>query len=158
MEKSKLGISLNLFAALLYFVGATGSGVIPVLIAAGYILIFEESEKLKRTAVKAFILIVFFSVLTSLTNWLSSVLGSLFYTLATISRSTNYIAVENIYDSAKFTVADLLQTIGSVISSISSVIYICIALIMIIFGFKACRQIDVKIKWIDKILDKHFLS
>jgi len=157
MEKSKLGISLNLFAALLYFAGATGS-VIVIMIASGYVLIFEESEKLKRTAVKAFILIVFFAILTSLTNWLTSGLGSLFYTLATISRSTNYIVVENIYDSAKFTTTDLLQTIGSVMSNIYIITYICVAVIMIIFGFKAYRQIDVKIKWIDKILDKHFLS
>jgi hypothetical protein len=156
MEKSKLGISSNLFAALIYFIGAIANGVILIFIAAGYILIFEENEKLKRTAVKAFILTVFFSVLTSLINWLSAALGNFFAMLTNMSRNLNYITIENINDSAKFDIANLFQTIGYAISNISFLAYLCIALIMIILGFRAYKQIDFKINWIDKILDKHF--
>ena len=156
MEKSKLGISLNLFSALIYFIGAIANGLVPILIAVGYILIFEKNEKLKRTSVKAFILAVFFSVLTSLINWLSSASGNFFSMLAAISRSNNYITIDNINDSTKFNIADLFQMIAYIMSNISFFVYICVALIMIMLGFRIYKQIDIKIKWIDKILDKHF--
>jgi len=61
-----------------------------------------------------------------------------------------------IYDSAKFQIADLFRIFGYVMSSVSEVPYVCAILIMVILGFRAYRQIDVNIKWIDKILDKHF--
>jgi len=153
-----LGISVNLFAALLYFTGAAIGNVLPVLLAAGYILLFEENEKLKRTAVKASILTVSFSVLTSLLSWLSSVLTSFFYMLENMLRVyTYYDAIDGkIYDSAKFQIADLFRILGYVMSSVSEVPYVCAILIMVVLGFRAYRQIDIKIKWIDKILDKHF--
>jgi len=152
MEKSKLKISVNLFAALLYFMGAPAGGIIPVLIASGYILIVEENEKLKRTAVKAFILTLLFSLLTSLMNWLSASLASFFNMLASTSSRTIY----GINDLDKFNFIKLFQTFSWISSNLTFITYFFAAVIMVVLGFRAYKQIDIKIKWIDKILDKHF--
>ena len=152
MEKSKLKISVNLFAALLYFMGAPAGGIIPVLIASGYILIVEENEKLKRTAVKAFILTLLFSLLTSLMNWLSASLASFFNMLASTSARTIY----DINDLDKFDFVKLFQTFSWISSNLTFITYFFAAVIMVVLGFRAYKQIDIKIKWIDKILDKHF--
>ena len=55
MEKSKIGISIHLFAAILFFLGAAG-GALTVVVAAVYIWAFEENIDLKKMAVKALML------------------------------------------------------------------------------------------------------
>ena len=49
MEKTTLGISVGLAGAAVYFCGL--AGVIPVLLAAGYILLREQHPWLRRAAV-----------------------------------------------------------------------------------------------------------
>jgi len=70
MEKSKLGISVALFSALLFF-GAVG-GILVIAVAAGYVLLYEESKALKKTSIKALILTIFLSVLIIVVNWLTN--------------------------------------------------------------------------------------
>ena len=52
MEKSKLGISVGLLAALLYFLGLL-SGYLVTVLVAGYILVAESNLWLRKSAVKA---------------------------------------------------------------------------------------------------------
>lgn len=80
MEKTRLGISINLFAALLYFIGVGGS-VLVVAVAAGYVLFFEESERLKKTALKSLILIVCVVVTVLSITWITISLSSIFNAL-----------------------------------------------------------------------------
>ena len=42
MEKTKLGISIPLFGAALYFIGLVG--LTPLALAAGYVFLKEENE------------------------------------------------------------------------------------------------------------------
>ena len=49
--KTKLGISVGILAAATYL--AALIGITPLLLVAGYILIVEENDFLKKTAVKA---------------------------------------------------------------------------------------------------------
>jgi len=144
MEKSRLGISINLFAAMLYFLGAINN-VFVIAIAAGYVLFFEQNEKLKRTAVKALIIMVFLTLLTTLLNWLtglSSSIASTLYTYFAYNTEVYYNYVHNLFQF--------------IAMSVNNVAHIFEMFILIILGFRAYKQIDVKIKWIDKILDKHF--
>jgi len=64
MQKTTIGISVGLFGAGLFFMGI--ANIIPLVLMAGYVLIFEENEWLKKTAIKAVAVVLFFSILTSL--------------------------------------------------------------------------------------------
>ena len=63
MEKTKLGISVGLFGALLYAIGLWG-GYFLTIAAVAYVLIREESAWLKQTAVKALALTFLFPLIS----------------------------------------------------------------------------------------------
>ena len=83
-EKTKLGLSAAFFAAGLYAVGFFG--LTPLLLMAGYTLIMEESDFLKRAAVKSLTIVLAFEVVDlvvslfsgvlSLISWIISLFGS----------------------------------------------------------------------------------
>lgn len=60
MEKSKLGISVGLLAAGMYFLGMVS--VLAVVVVAGYVLLREDDAWLKRSAVKAAVLAIAFAL------------------------------------------------------------------------------------------------
>ena len=62
MQKTKLGISVELLAALMYFIGLIN--LVGLLIVAGYVLICEKDAWLKRSAVTAIALSVAFSLIS----------------------------------------------------------------------------------------------
>ncbi|MCL2814338.1 MAG: hypothetical protein FWD23_07040 [Oscillospiraceae bacterium] len=156
MEKSKLGISLNLFAALLYFMGVIG-GVYIVMVATAYVLLCEDNAKLKRAALKAFIFTVFWSGALFFVHGLITFSQTLFnllreynnfdknYLISSTGSGADYLQMSYLYQ--------FLQSIPAIIGTIPQVIQ---ALVFTVLGLRAYRQIDVKVKWIDKILDKHF--
>jgi hypothetical protein len=169
MEKSRLGISINLFAALLYFLGATGS-IIVVMIAAGYVLLCEESQNLKKTAVKALILIIFLEILIMLITWVTQLSMNIIQILNGINSANNMITyMENTGrtivtgtgssgNTNNWIYNYLYHIFSFVPSGINYIARISGILIPVIFGFSAYRQKDIKIKWIDNIIDKHFIS
>ncbi|MCL2157822.1 MAG: hypothetical protein FWH48_00270 [Oscillospiraceae bacterium] len=151
-EKSRLGISLNLFAALLYFMGVTGS-VFALMVAVGYIMLFEESVKLKKTGIKALIVNIFWSIIMFLINHFSVFLQTILNAL----NSYNYIAGNNSVAFDNFHINYLYQFLQFIPSSLTTIGYVIEILVFVILGLRAYKQVDVKIKWIDKILDKHFV-
>jgi len=142
MEKTKLGISVGLFAAIIYFIGATNN-ILIVAIMAGYILICESDEWLKKMSIKALILTVFFAVFVILINYLTSFLSAFG---GTINNIAGYGVMFNIINFLFYTLPSLIRTIISVIQII----------LFIMFGFKAYKKQDIKIKIIDDMLDKNF--
>lgn len=72
-EKTKLGLSAAFFAAGLYAVGFFG--LTPLLLMAGYTLLMEESDFLKRAAVKSLTIVLAFEVVDLVVSLFSSVLG-----------------------------------------------------------------------------------
>ena len=145
MEKSRLGISINLFAALIYFVCVANNILVGVVIA-GYVLLFEESDRLKRTAVKALIITIFLAVAMPLTNYLFALSLSI-CNISQIVRNYN-----NSYSNSYI----FLNISNYIQMGITYIIYFAQIIIPVIFGFKAYKEKDIKIKVIDKILDKHF--
>ena len=63
MNKTKLGISTHLLAAIVYLLGLFGNTV-AIVIAAGYVLIREDDEWLRKSAIKALVIHVFITALT----------------------------------------------------------------------------------------------
>ena len=72
MQKTRLGISVGLIGSAMFFMGLF-SGYFVVTLLAGYVLLFEQNAWLKRSAVKALSLMVFFSLLVTLLNLIPDV-------------------------------------------------------------------------------------
>ena len=75
MEKSKLGLSIKVFGAIVFLCGLFG--YIPLIICAGYILLAEESEKLKKYAIKAVVFVGILAIASALFFSLDRVFGIL---------------------------------------------------------------------------------
>ena len=73
MQKTRLGISVGLLGAAVYFMGLLG--IIPLLLVAGYILLLEQNEWLKRCAVKAAVIYVLFALVPALVGVIGDAFG-----------------------------------------------------------------------------------
>lgn len=86
--KSKLGVSLGVLGALPFILSLFG-GYTPLLLVVGYIFLREEDSWLRKTAIKAVVLTVVFSVLyyvlgiipdvLNIINNLCGIFGGYFY-------------------------------------------------------------------------------
>ena len=132
--KTKLGISVELFGAALYFAGLIN--IVPLVLMAGYALIVEQDEWLKKTAVKAVGVVIFFAIL-------SSVVG-----LA--GNSSSFIS--DIVSLLKGTIN--LSWLNRIISICRTVISFVQALILLLLGFSALKRGDIKLGSVDKAIEK----
>ena len=69
MQKTKLGISVGLLGAAVYFTALFG-GYLPLIVLAGYILLFEENPWLKKSAVKSAVIVFSFALLSALIGFI----------------------------------------------------------------------------------------
>lgn len=134
--KTKLGVSVGLLAAAMYF-SCLFSTYIPMLLVAGYVLLCEEDQWLKKTVVKAFAFSVVFSILKLLVGFIPDLLN---------------IANEffNIFrKTLKFTsTPQLIKVLSDVISLVEEVFFL-------LLGLLALKQQTIKIGFIDKFVDTH---
>ena len=113
MQKSKLGVSVSVLASLLFFANLFNNaktgiclGSLITILLAGYILIAENNEWLRKTAVKAVALTVFFALIPGILTLVPSIAdvvneiislfgGGLFigFTYKTISTIVSLLAV-----------------------------------------------------------------
>ena len=87
MQKTRLGISVGLLGAAIYFMGLF-SGYLLAVLLAGYVLLFEENSWLRKNAVKAMSVMAVFSLLITVLNsfpTLSALLMMLFQFLVVVS-------------------------------------------------------------------------
>lgn len=134
MEKTKLGLSVGLVGAALYFLGCIN--VIPAFLLAGYILIYEENAWLKKSAVKMIIIVVSFGLL------LAGV-GIIQNGFAIIRTGVNLILPINV------------KVPLNLDQMLIYVLYVLQDVVLIIAGFKALNMGTIKSNFIDKIIDKH---
>lgn len=135
--KAKLGISVSLMAALAYFFGFFG-GYTALLIFLGYVLLREDNEFLRKSAVKALIIAAAFTVLSALIGLIPNLI-------------TLIDDLLNIFEE-DFTI----YPVSRVINFINTVIAIAEKVLFLLLGFKALKQQTIKISFIDKFIDKHF--
>ncbi|MCL2203847.1 MAG: hypothetical protein FWB88_07900 [Defluviitaleaceae bacterium] len=133
MQKTKLGISVGLFAAAIYFVGLTT--MTPLLLIAGYVFVVEEDLWLKKAAIRAVGIVLFFAILSSL--------------LAMASNSTslvnNFILL--------FRQSVNLTDVNRVITITQTLLNIVERLILLVLGFKALKQRTIGLGSVDKTID-----
>lgn len=135
--KSKLGISVGLLGAIAYFTALFG-GYIPLLLVVGYILFSEENVWLKKTAVKAIVLLLCFSILSAVIGIIPDIIR-LINDLFNIFRETFSIPV-----------------ITRIFSFIQSAVSFVRIILFLLLGMTALNQGTIKVPVVDNIIDKHF--
>lgn len=138
MEKTKLGISVGLLGALVFFAGYSGLTVLALV--GGYVLLKEENSTLKKYVVYA---------------------AALF--LAFFAAGICVDVVEYVFDFLNFnswmTSVDGLSTVYRILISLFETIRDILSIAeILVFGFLALMALagkEIKIAFLDKIVEKH---
>ena len=135
MAKTKLGISVGLLGAGIYFLGLLG--ILPAVLLAGYALISEQDEWLKKTAVKAIAVMLFFAVLLAIIAVFNHLWGVLVDFVRIVYSRFSVTAIDWILSSSH----RILQTIG--------------LSVYIFLGIRALHGKSIPLGPLDKLIDKH---
>lgn len=134
--KTKLGISVGLMGAAIYLAALFG-GYTPVILLVGYVLLVEENEWLKKTAVKAAALLISLSFLLTLIGLIPDLLSWINSLVAIFKGTFNY------------------GIVSSIIGFITKAIDIIKTCLFLLLGVKALNQGTVAIPFVDKIVNKY---
>lgn len=134
--KTKLGVSVGLLAAAMYF-ACLFSTYVPMLLVAGYVLLCEEDQWLRKTVVKAFAFSIAFSILTTVIGFIPDLLNIGNDFLNIFRKSTKYSSTP-----------EIINVITEIISLIEDVFFL-------LLGFLALKKQTIKIGFIDKFVDAH---
>lgn len=136
MQKTRLGISVGMLGAAVYLTGLF-SGYLVATLIAGYVLLFEENGWLRRSAVKAVSLRVFFSFIVVLINLIPNVMSCISY-IASMFGGSFYIGF-----------------ISNLVNAVTSAIDIIEKLLFIGLGIKALNQGTIAVPVVDKLVSKY---
>lgn len=139
MEKTKLGLSVCLMGALVFLSGYAGLTVIALV--AGYVLLKEESAKLKKYAAYTIALYVGFVLLSMCIGALSNVFSIL-----------NFNGWMYSVDG----VSTAYSIITAILSTLSTIVSLAEKVVFGLFAVFAFLGKDIKIALLDKVLEKHF--
>ena len=132
--KSKLGVSVALLGALPFILSLFG-GYTPMILVVGYIFICEEDSWLKKTAIKAVVLTILFSLLYFVIGLLPDVLDLV----------SNLLGIFDVYfyPSKIHSIFSFFQTGLGFIENI----------VMLLFTVLALLKKSINIAPIDKLVD-----
>lgn len=136
MQKTRLGIKVGLLGAAIYFMGCYGGYLITMLLT-GYVLLFEENQWLKKSAVKAVAIMILFSLIASVVYLLPDVI-SVIDGIAGMFNGHLYINF----------VSSFAAAVSSALNIVEKVLLICL-------GIKALTQGDVAVPIVDKLIDNY---
>lgn len=136
MQKTKLGISVGMLGSAIYLAGLFSGYMVAILIA-GYALLFEENRWLKRSAVKAVSLMVFFSFITVLINLIPDAMNCISYVASMFGGNFHVGFISN-----------LVSAVTSVIDVIQKVLFLAL-------GVKALNQGTIVVPVVDKLINKY---
>lgn len=136
MQKTKLGITVGALGAITFFAGFFG-GYLAAIVLAGYALLFEENAWLKRSVVKAVVLMVFFSVTVAIINVIPDLLEFV----------GNIASVFN----GNFSIIKVNQVVNVLVSGLNLVEKV----LFLGLGVKALSQGTIVIPFIDKKVSKY---
>lgn len=136
MQKTKLGISVELLGAIICLLALWG-GTIPIVLLVGYVLLREENEWLRKCALKVLLIMIMFSAVISIVG----LVPDLFSLISSV------LGVFNLHFSFSF-----VSSIFNVIVGALSILKTCLLLLL---GLKAFNQGTIAISIVDKIISKH---
>lgn len=135
--KTKVGISVGLFGAALYFTALFG-GYVPVFLLAGYVLLVEENEWLRKTAVKAVALMIFISFVLTVIGLIPDLLSWINTVVYVFKGNFEYSVISNIIN---------------VFTKAIGILRTCLFLLL---GVKALNQGTIAVPFVDQIVNKYF--
>lgn len=135
MQKAKLGVSIGLLGAAAYFL-TYFSGYLVAVLFAGYVLLCEEDEWLKKTCVQAIVLALGFDVLLRVIGLLPDLLAWIDSVVNVFNRTFNYSIVSRVL---------------SVFTRAINLIETCVFLVL---GCAAFKKVKIFIPGIDKMMDQ----
>lgn len=136
MQKTRLGITVGLIGAALYFSGLFGGYMITIILA-GYVLLCEENAWLKKAAVKTVAIMMGFSLLGSLIYLIPNAIGVI-------------DSVLNVFGGNFY-----LAFVSNIIDVLDKVLVLAEKLLFIILGLKAFNQGNISVPVIDKLINKY---
>ena len=136
MQKTKLGISVALMGAGLYFLGIFS--FIPAFLLAAYVLLREESAWLKRNAIRMVIIVTGFYILHTGVDMLQEIWG-------VVNGILGWIPFLHLHFNFPLNLDSIANYIISFIEN----------LVLLMSGFKALSGDMVKVSFADKLLMKH---
>ena len=136
MQKTRLGISVGLLGAAIYFMGLF-SGYLLAVLLAGYVLLFEENSWLRKNAVKAMSVMAVFSLLITVLNLVPNAIGFINDVVSIFGGS--------------FSVAFLSNLISAAVAALN----IIEKLLIIGLGVKALTQGTIAVPVVDNLINKY---
>ena len=137
MYKTKFGISVGLMGAIFCILGAVMGIQWPVLAIAGYILIKEENEWLKRIILKVIIILLAGAAIKMLVPYAFRIV---------------YDIIDLFSDEYKMFSTNWTGKISDFITRYVSVI---VDVILVLMGLKALKQGHFPVKSVDNIINKN---
>lgn len=138
MQKTRFSISVGMLAAAIYFTGLF-SGYLVAVLMVGYVLLFEENEWLKRSAVKMLVLMIFFSFFTTILNLIP-----------------NAIEIINSIFSAfgGYFTSNLLN---GIVTAIVGILNFIEKILFLMLGVKALNQGTIAVPFVDRMIEKYMI-
>ena len=143
MEKTKLGVTVSALAAATYLFGLfDGLGILMIAVV-GQILLFEKNDFLKKNAVRALVVMLFFSLLSTFVNF--------------IPRIIELITVWDMKDYGGFSDAKAFRIINdNIIAFILDVIFLFRIIAMVVLAIVTFKGKDAKLPVVEGITNKCF--
>ena len=136
MQKTKLGIQVGLLGAAIYFTGLF-SGYLVAVLLAGYVLLCEDNQWLRRSAVKAISVMVAFSFLITVVNLIPNAI-SVIDSIVSMFGGNFYIAF----------IANLVNAVVAALNIIEK-------LVLLGLGVKALNQGTIAVPVVDNLINKY---
>ena len=136
MQKTRLGIGVGLFGAALYLMAFLNGSVVAILLA-GYVLLFEQNEWLRKTAVKAVSLMVVFGLLISVVGFMTDFTGL----------AVDFVGMFGLNLSIPF--------VNSFVALIDDLIRLFEKVLFILLGLTALGQSSLPIPVVDDLIRKY---
>lgn len=135
MNKTKLGVSVGLMAAILWLLGYF-AGYTVIAIAVGYVLLVEDSGWLKKQALRVIGLMLLFSLISTVINAVPSLL-ELWYSIRSLAdKYTYYEDVHRVFN-----------LLGTILSLVKTWTFVIMGVLML-FGK------NFKVPVVDSLIDK----
>jgi uncharacterized membrane protein len=143
--KSKLGIHCGFLACLCFLVGQFFGGV-ALSILVGYILLKEENEFLRFSALKALVIVLFVSVLNNLIYLLPDFFGL-------IDSITRIFDADTYFNNIEF-----ISKLNQVLSLCTSIVSFAKEILMLVLALFATKIKTIKLPVIDPVLAKYVIK
>jgi hypothetical protein len=132
MQKTKLGLSVGLVGAALYFLGLFSFA--SAFLLAGYVLLMEENEWLKKTAVKMVTILVAFYLVGLGISYIEEIIQFINNFIGLVKGRPISVPYEFFY-------------------LLDNILWLAKILIMVLLGFKAMKSETLKLGPVDKVVD-----